>query len=135
VAKIEHNKRNEQALSAAEVAELKEKLLKERQRIVELYSQDLRAGQEAKGEDSDDLVDRANNAYNRELLFSLSDAERQQLIQIDEALQRIENGSYGFCLHSGKPIARARLEAVPWARYSIEYQELAEKGLLEEGTA
>ena len=65
-------------------------------------------------------------------MFSLSSAERDHLIEIDEALKRIELGTFGFCLYSGKPIALARLEAIPWARYSIEVQELAEKGLLDD---
>lgn len=114
------------------VASLKEQLLHKRQRIVDLYAADVRAGQEATQEGTDDIVDRANNSYSRELMFSLSSAEREQMLEVDAALRRIDDGTYGFCQHSGKPIALARLEAVPWARYSIEYQELAEKGLLEE---
>lgn len=119
-------------LAAEAVASLKEQLLSKRQRIVDLYAADVRAGQEATQEGTDDIVDRANNSYNRELMFSLSSAEREQLLEVDEALRRIDEGTYGFCQHSGKPIALARLQAIPWARYSIEYQELAEKGLLEE---
>ncbi len=119
-------------LTADTVASLKEQLLHKRQRIVDLYAADVRAGQEATQEGTDDIVDRANNSYNRELMFSLSSAEREQVIEVDAALRRIDDGTYGFCQHSGKPIALARLQAVPWARYSIEYQELAEKGLLEE---
>ncbi len=119
-------------LAPEAVATLKEQLLNKRQRIVDLYAADVRAGQEATQEGTDDIVDRANNSYSRELMFSLSSAEREQLLEVDEALRRIEEGTYGFCQHSGKPIALARLQAIPWARYSIEYQELAEKGLLEE---
>lgn len=119
-------------LTADTVASLKEQLLHKRQRIVDLYAADVRAGQEATQEGTDDIVDRANNSYSRELMFSLSSAEREQMLEVDAALRRIDDGTYGFCQHSGKPIALARLEAVPWARYSIEYQELAEKGLLEE---
>ena len=119
-------------LAPEAVATLKEQLLSKRQRIVDLYAADVRAGQEATQEGTDDIVDRANNSYSRELMFSLSSAEREQLLEVDAALRRIDEGTYGFCQHSGKPIALARLQAIPWARYSIEYQELAEKGLLEE---
>ncbi len=114
------------------VASLREQLLAKRQRILDLYASDVRAGQEATQEGTDDFVDRANSSYSRELMFSLSSAERDQLVEVDAALRRIDEGTYGYCLYSGKPIALARLQAVPWARYSIEYQELAEKGLLEE---
>lgn len=119
-------------LTADLQASLKEQLLNKRQRIVDLYDADVRAGQEATQEGTDDIVDRANNSYSRELMFSLSSAEREQLLEVDAALRRMDEGTYGFCQHSGKPIAVARLQAVPWARYSIEFQELAEKGLLEE---
>jgi DnaK suppressor protein len=119
-------------LSSDEVATLREQLLNKRKRILDLYSHDFRAGQESSQEMTDDLVDRANSSYNRELMFSLSDAERQQLIEVDEALRRLDDGTYGFCQHSGKPIGLLRLQAVPWTRYSVEAQELAEKGLLPE---
>ncbi len=111
---------------------LRQALLRKRQRIIDLYEADVKAGQNSAQEDTDDYVDRANSSYHRELMFSLSNAERDQLIEIDEALRRLDEGSYGFCQYSGKPIGLPRLEAVPWARYSVEYQELAEKGLLDE---
>lgn len=114
------------------VDSLRDQLLKRRQRIVDLYTADVRAGQEATQEGTDDIVDRANNSYSRELMFSLSSSERDQLLEIDAALRRMDDGVYGYCQHSGKPIGLARLQAVPWARYSVEFQELAEKGLLEE---
>jgi DnaK suppressor protein len=52
--------------------------------------------------------------------------------QIDLAIERLKTGSYGFCLHTGQQIGQARLEAIPWAKYSVEAQELLEKGLLSE---
>ena len=52
--------------------------------------------------------------------------------QIDLAIERLNGGSYGFCLHTGQQIGQARLEAIPWAKYSVEAQELLEKGLLSE---
>lgn len=110
----------------------KEKLLQQREEIMDLYRQDLKAGKEAANEGSDDIVDRANNAYNRELMFSLSDTERDTLRLVDRALDRIEKGTYGECRNCGKPIPEARLEAVPWARYCVDCQELAEEGFLEE---
>ena len=95
------------------------------------FLQDLRAGQESADDGTEDIVDRANNAYNRELMFSLSDNERATLLQIENALGRMDEGSYGRCANCGQSIAVQRLEAVPWARFCIDCQELAEKGLLE----
>jgi len=110
---------------------LRDRLQKQKDEIVDMYRQDLRAGQESADENTDDIVDRANNAYNRELMFSLSDAERGMLLQVENALGRMEEGTYGVCASCGNRIALPRLEAVPWARFCIDCQELAEKGLLE----
>ncbi len=107
-------------------------LINQRDEILAMYEHDVKAGQEASDEGSDDIVDRANNAYNRELLFSLSDGERHTLLRIEEALQRMEQGIYGVCTNCGNEIRPGRLKAMPWARYCIDCQELAEKGMLEE---
>ena len=71
---------------------LRERLQKQRAEILDMYKQDVRAGQESADDGTEDIVDRANNAYNRELMFSLSDAERQTLLQIENALKRMEDG-------------------------------------------
>jgi DnaK suppressor protein len=111
---------------------LRQRLLEQRRVIVDLYQSDLRAGQASTDEGTDDIVDRANNSYNREFLFSLSNNERQMLMLVDEALARMDEGIYGSCTHCGQQIGRQRLEAVPWARFCIACQELKEKGLLDE---
>lgn len=110
---------------------LRDRLQKQRQEILDMYQQDLRAGQESADDGTEDIVDRANNAYNRELMFSLSDSERNMVLQIEDALRRIESGVYGRCSNCGEMINILRLEAVPYTRYCINCQELAEKGLLE----
>jgi len=128
--------RTEKAKVAAEVPQdryqaLRERLEKQRAEIINMYKQDLRAGQESADDGTEDIVDRANNAYNRELMFSLSDNERATLLQIENALRRMDDGTYGRCSNCGQTINILRLEAVPWARFCIDCQELAEKGLLE----
>lgn len=128
--------RTEKAKVAVEVPQdrfqaLRERLQDQRAEILNMYKQDLRAGQESADDGTEDIVDRANNAYNRELMFSLSDAERATLLQIENALTRMDEGSYGRCANCGNTINILRLEAVPWARFCIDCQELAEKGLLE----
>ena len=122
--------------AAAEVPQdgyqaLRERLEKQRQEILDMYKQDVRAGQESADDGTEDIVDRANNAYNRELMFSLSDTERQMVLQIEAALRRMDDGVYGRCTNCGNTINMRRLEAVPYARFCIDCQELAEKGLLE----
>jgi DnaK suppressor protein len=111
---------------------LRQRLLDQRQEIVNLYQSDLRAGQASADEGTEDIVDRANNSYNREFMFSLSNNERQMLLLVDEALARMEEGTYGVCAHCGASIGRLRLEAVPWTRFCIDCQELKEKGLLDD---
>ena len=111
---------------------VRQRLSTQRDEILAMYEHDVKAGQEASDEGSDDIVDRANNAYSRELLFSLSDGERHTLLRIEEALARIESGAYGICTNCGNEIRAGRLKAMPWARYCIDCQELAEKGMLED---
>lgn len=115
----------------ADLEALRQSLDAKRRELLNLYAHDVRMGQEANDESADDSVDRANNSFSRELMFSLSDSERQMLILVEEALDRIENGDYGHCTHCGQPIGLARLNAVPWARYCIDCQESEERGILE----
>ena len=112
--------------------EIREQLLEQRQELHDLYEHDLREGQRASDEGSEDIVDRANHAYNREFLFSLSGTERDTLLRIEEALGRLENSEYGICTNCASEIPSPRLKAVLWARYCIDCQELDEKGLLQE---
>ena len=119
-------------VKAALRKELHAKLVEQHQEIVDIYERDLRVGQASSDERSEDIVDRANDAYNREFMFSLSATERELLQQIDGALQRIEDGAFGNCLNCSDLISEQRLQAVPWARYCIDCQELEEKGQLEE---
>jgi DnaK suppressor protein len=63
----------------------------------------------------------------------LMDSARKLLVEIDDALNRITTGTYGICEGTGKPIRKARLEAQPWARYSVEYAKMVEEGRVKEG--
>lgn len=121
---------NDAALKAEELKTLHERLLEERDSILKAYRRDMQTGQESVSEASEDMVDRATVAYSRELAFSISDTERTQLRLVDEALERIQKGTYGICQYSGQPIGFKRLQVVPWARFRVEYQEMMEQGLL-----
>lgn len=72
-------------------------------------------------------ADAGSDAYDRDFALSLLSQEQDALYEIEEALKRIEHETYGICEMSGKPIAHARLEAIPFARYTVECQAQIEK--------
>jgi len=72
-------------------------------------------------------ADAGSDAYDRDFALSLLSQERDSLFEIDAALKKIEVGQYGVCEISGKPIPHARLEALPFARYTVECQAELEK--------
>ncbi|MEI9964957.1 MAG: RNA polymerase-binding protein DksA [Caulobacteraceae bacterium] len=78
-------------------------------------------------ENHPDLADRASSETDRALELRTRDRQRKLISKIDEALRRIEDGSYGFCEETGEPIGLARLEARPIATLSLEAQELHER--------
>src|SRR5262249_19343135 len=67
-------------------------------------------------------ADAGSDAYDRDFALSLLSQEQDALYEIDQALKRIELGTYGVCEMSGKPIPHARLEAIPFARFTVECQ-------------
>jgi len=72
-------------------------------------------------------ADAGSDAYDRDFALSLLSQEQDALYEIDQALKRIEMGTYGICEMSGKPISHARLEAIPFARFTVECQSQLEK--------
>jgi len=87
-------------------------------------------GREADEEATQDVADKAANAYTKEFLFHQSDDNRQILQLVQEALERIKHSSYGVCVACNREVQAKRLEAVPWARHCIECQEKQDQGLL-----
>lgn len=117
-------------LTKTKIAAFRETLAAKQKEIQDLYSHDIREGLRTRDDGAEDVVDRANQAYNRELNFALSDGERELLILIEEAQQRLDDSNFGVCMNCGTRIAELRLEAVPWAKYCIDCQEKQERGLL-----
>ena len=74
----------------------------------------------------DNLGDTATATYDRELDQGLEEGAQQTLIAIDDALRKIEDGTYGTCEVCGKPIGAGRLAAMPWARLCIDDQRKAD---------
>lgn len=108
-----------------------EDALRAKQReLLDSFERDKAAGNHVNDDGIQDLADKAASAYSKELNFSLSDTERNLLMQIDEAFVRMKNGTYAVCTNCGTTIGEKRLQAVPWTPFCIDCQELQEKGLL-----
>jgi len=108
-----------------------EDLLRSKQReLLDSYERDKAAGNALPDDGIQDLADKAASAYSKELNFSLSDAERNLLMAIEEAFNRMREGTYAICTNCGTVIGEKRLLAVPWTSFCIDCQELQEKGLL-----
>lgn len=78
-------------------------------------------------ENHPDVMDRASSETDRALELRTRDRQRKLISKIDEALRRIEDGSYGYCEETGEPISLGRLEARPTATLSLEAQERHER--------
>ena len=102
------------------------KLLRWRAELVEESTETLAHLRET-GDSEADMADRATTETNRALELRTRERARKLISKIDEALQRIEGGSYGYCLETHEPISISRLEARPIATLSIEAQERHER--------
>ena len=73
-----------------------------------------------------DEADQGSEAVEIDFMFSIMQSQSNVLQEIDEALERIEDGSYGICVETNKPIPKARLKAIPWTKYTVEAQQALE---------
>jgi DnaK suppressor protein len=112
----------------------RERLLKEKQRVEHAlgYLDEENPGSlEDEGEDEafdNHLADTATLTHDRELDYTLEENSGHILAAIDQALDRIEEGTFGTCARCGQPIAEARLEAMPYATKCIDCKRLEERG-------
>jgi len=110
-----------------EIEKLKRMLLEKREEIIGGVKQ-IRASSQEMGQDGiQDMADEASNIYNQEVLMSLNENQRRLLRKVDEALDRIEEGTYGICDSCGKPIVLKRLRIQPFTNYCVQCQESIEK--------
>jgi DnaK suppressor protein len=112
----------------------KKRLETRQQELRRMVSRTQQDGRSADEDTAQDIADKAASSYNKEFLFHQSNADRQLLQMVENALARIREGSFGECISCGKEINPKRLEAVPWTRHCIECQEKLEKGMLEEAS-
>ena len=120
-------------MSAIDTDPFREALLEEKKRV-EAAIQNLQEensgnlADEAGEETVHDLADTATETYDRELDYTLEENSEQILAEIDAALKRIEDGTYGICTNRGEQISAERLEALPWATLCIDCQRNLEHG-------
>ena len=108
----------------------KKRLVTTQDEFLRLVTKSERDGREADEEATQDIADKAANSYTKEFLFHQSDENRRLLQMVNEALERVKNGTYGLCVSCQGEVQVKRLEAVPWARHCIDCQEKQDQGLL-----
>lgn len=107
--------------------QVREKLLQMRAELFREVSESYAACRELGQDGVADIGDMSANAYSRDVLFNLSEAQRRQIRDIDAALERLDTGDYGICMKCGEEIDRRRLEVRPFSRYCIECKTDIEK--------
>jgi RNA polymerase-binding protein DksA len=121
-------------VSAIDTDRFREALLEERGRVEaalqNLHEETAGTLSEDAGEETaydNHLADTATETYDRELDYTLEENAEHLLAEIDAALKRIEEGTYGNCTNCGKQIPEERLEALPWATLCIDCQRDRER--------
>jgi len=114
-------------LNKREKERYKKELLEKKKEINHHLSEFYTESKEVETGIAQDVVDRAESSYTKEFLLSLSNKERKQLSLINEALKRIEKGTYGICQRCTQEIGKKRLDAIPWTPYCINCQEKEEE--------
>lgn len=117
---------NEPYMSPIHLAFFKKKLLDWRRELLRDTVETIHHMQEQTHNEAD-IADRASTETDRALELRTRDRERKLINKIDDALRRVEDGSYGYCEESGEPIGLTRLMARPVATLSIEAQERHER--------
>ena len=106
-------------------------LLKLRERLLKDRGEQLAQSAERLEPHSMDMADSATDEFDHDLALSQLSAQQDALYEVDEALKRILNGTYGVCEETGEPISPARLRAIPWARFAKAVEtRLESKGAL-----
>ena len=140
IKKISPTQTKKSHLTAADIERFKQMLLEKRREILvnvnEMGDEALKKSRlDAAGDLSSmpiHMADIGTDNYEQEFTLGLMDSERKLLREIDDALQRIEQDTYGICEGTDKPIPKARLQAQPWARYCVEYARMLEQGRVTE---
>lgn len=122
------------SLTKAQLEKFKKRLIELRSQITQtlnVTTRDVKRPDEATGY-SQHQADQGTDDFDRTISLSLTTKEFELLRQIDRALEKIDESSYGICDVSGEEIPIARLEAIPYATMTVKAQSKFEKGLLKE---
>jgi DnaK suppressor protein len=114
-------------LSEEDLATIKKELLAERARILASGDKTIEDSLQQTPENSQDFADQSSFESDRNFVLRMRDRERKLLVKIDEALERIENGTFGICDHCGSEIGVKRLIARPVVTLCINCKTLQEK--------
>ena len=106
---------------------LKDMLLRMREDLVRDIARRSKTTAEGTMPDIGDILDSVSEERTRELDMILTDREKKKLLQIDDAIDRIEEGAYGLCEECGVKIPKARLKVMPFAKHCVECQEKTER--------
>ncbi len=117
---------DEQFMSERQLEYFRQKLFRWKEDILK-ESKETLTHLQSETENHPDIADRASSETDRALELRTRDRQRKLISKIDEAIRRIEDGSYGYCEETGEPIGLARLEARPIATLSLEAQERHER--------
>jgi DnaK suppressor protein len=119
---------DEQKFSAAEIEQAKKTLLKMKKAIFKEIDAGIKEGSSKDStEYRGDNYDIASSERDRELSYMLGDRERRKVREIDNALFKIKEGSYGICDECGEPISKKRLQIIPYSNLCINCQSRAEE--------
>lgn len=108
--------------------EIKQMLLTMRKELLQDVSQTMKAESDHLKHDIGDFYDHASNDRDRELALMLADRERERLTLVDDALKRLETGTYGVCESCDDGIDKERLQAMPFTKLCLSCQEDLERG-------
>jgi DnaK suppressor protein len=127
-------RKNLAGITPRELEVFRDKILAKRREIVgDMSSMEREALRSGSGSNLSNLplhmADMGTDNYEQEFTLGLMEKDRKLLRDLNDGLAKIQNGTYGICEGTGKPISKARLEAQPWARYSIEYARKLERRL------
>ena len=128
-------RKNQAGLNAKDLEHFRDLLLAKRREIVgDMGQMEREALRGAGGSNLSNLplhmADMGTDNYEQEFTLGLVEKDRNLLREINTALAKIMDGTYGLCEGTGKPISKVRLEAQPWARFSIEHARQMEKGFI-----
>jgi len=109
------------------LAKVRDRLQDTKAKLLDEIESELRAEREGNKDEGMDTYDLASEERDREINFILSDRERNKIKQVDDALERIEDASYGVCESCGLEIAEERLDAMPFTRLCRDCQQEQER--------